>query len=170
MAIDGCEHNFSKLASSVLPAYMERMRGQIQSARSLTEFLEPGVGVKSIAKRFGEKGDFSGCYVLLRNGQAFYVGISRGVIGRLRQHGKGKTHYDASLAYRMACEKEPHRTTREKAMEGEQFKKAFEEARATLIGCDVAVVKIENPLELYLFEAFCAMELDTREWNTFRTH
>jgi hypothetical protein len=31
-------------------------------------------------------------------------------------------------------------------------------------------VAIENDLEIYLFEAFSAMELDTWEWNTFRTH
>jgi hypothetical protein len=35
-------------------------------------------------------------------------------------------------------------------------------------------VKIDNPLELYLFEPYCALELDTRfeagGWNTFETH
>jgi hypothetical protein len=34
----------------------------------------------------------------------------------------------------------------------------------------VAFIAIENDLEIYLFEAFCAMELDAWEWNTFRTH
>ena len=35
---------------------------------------------------------------------------------------------------------------------------------------NVAFIEIGNPLELYLFEAYCAMELDTSEWNTFETH
>ena len=34
----------------------------------------------------------------------------------------------------------------------------------------VAFIEIENPLELYVFEAFAAMTLGTHEWNTFRTH
>ena len=37
-------------------------------------------------------------------------------------------------------------------------------------GCAVAFVEIPNPLELYLFEAYCAIALDTSEWNTIRTH
>jgi hypothetical protein len=34
----------------------------------------------------------------------------------------------------------------------------------------VAVIEIENPVELYLFEIYYAMELDTVKWNTIRTH
>ncbi len=50
------------------------------------------------------------------------------------------------------------------------FRTAFDEAKEMLTHCSVAIVKIENALELYLFEAYCAMELNTHEWNTFRTH
>jgi len=149
---------------------MTELRSEMRSPRPLTKFYERGVGVKSIAKQFKKKGDFSGCYVLLGRAKPFYVGISRGVIGRLRQHGKGKTHFDASLAYRMACKKFPHKMTREHAMKDRSFKKAFDEARQVLTRCSVAIIKIKNPLELYLFEAYCAMALDTHKWNTFRTH
>jgi len=42
------------------------------------------------------------------------------------------------------------------------------------MGLATAFVEIANPLELYLFEAYCAMELstgsDTGAWNTFLTH
>ena len=48
------------------------------------------------------------------------------------------------------------------------FRNAFLEAKELLNGCGVAVISIENPIELYLFEAYYAMELDTAEWNTFR--
>jgi hypothetical protein len=34
----------------------------------------------------------------------------------------------------------------------------------------VACVVIRNPLELYIFEAYAAMALDTARWNTFETH
>jgi hypothetical protein len=120
--------------------------------------------------RLGRDRDFSGCYVLMRDRKPFYVGISRGVVGRLRQHGKGTTHFDASLAYRMACEKMPHELTRDEAMKDPDFRRAFDEAQTLIRHSSVAFVEISNPLELYLFEAYCAIELDTSEWNTFRTH
>jgi hypothetical protein len=170
MAIDGCTATFAELAETVLPKHMENMRLAMEHPRPLAEFCISAVGVKTIAKRLGRTGDFSGCYVMLRRTVPFYVGISRGVIGRLRQHGTGRTHFDASLAYRMACEKVPHDLTRKAAMEKSEFRRAFDEAKHLLAGANVAFVEITNPLELYLFEAFCAMELDTHEWNTFRTH
>jgi hypothetical protein len=49
------------------------------------------------------------------------------------------------------------------------FLTAFDQAKA-LRDCSVAFIDIDNTLELYLFEAYCAMEFDTRELNTFRTH
>ena len=55
-------------------------------------------------------------------------------------------------------------------MKDPAFRAAFDEAQALLRGCSVAFIEIPNPLELYLFEAYCAMALDTKEWNTFRTH
>jgi hypothetical protein len=133
-------------------------------------FCEFGLGVKSILLRLQKRADFSGCYVLLREGKAFYVGISRTVVQRLRQHVTGRTHYDASLAYQMATEKTGHTMKRVDAMQDAAFRVAFNGAKALLRDCGVAFIEIDNPLELYLFEAYCAMELDTCEWNTFRTH
>ncbi|HEX8814789.1 MAG TPA: hypothetical protein VF753_04750 [Terriglobales bacterium] len=81
----------------------------------------------------------------------------------------GTTHFDANLAYLMATGKTGHKMKREDAMRDNSFRTAFGEARALLQGCTVSFIEI-NPLELYLFEAYCAMELNTCEWNTFRTH
>jgi predicted GIY-YIG superfamily endonuclease len=149
---------------------MGDLRTDMETRRPLADFCASGAGVKTIAAKLGKRKDFSGCYVLLRDRKPFYVGISRGVIGRLRQHGTGKTHFDASLAYRMACEKVPHKVTRSAAMADPVFRNAFDEAKELLMGSSVAFVEVQNALELYLFEAYCAMELDTCEWNTFRTH
>jgi len=168
--IDGCIASFAELTVDALPKYMKEMRAAMKRPRPLADFCKKGLGVKSIACELGRERDFSGCYVLIRDAEPFYVGISRGVIGRLRQHGTGKTHFDASLAYRMACQRVTHELTRDQAMKDSTFLKAFEEARELLVGCDVASIEITNPLELYLFEAYCAMELDTHRWNTFRTH
>ena len=115
--------------------------------------------------------DFSGCYVLLDGKTAVYVGISRKVLHRLRQHMLGKDHFAASLAYAMA--KKGHTLplgTRKKSMQDVNFADAFKASQEYLRGLLVAAVAIENPLELYVFEAYAAMELGTAEWNTFRTH
>jgi hypothetical protein len=82
----------------------------------------------------------------------------------------GKTHFNASLAYGMATNKSRHNMTRDEAMADLGFRKEFDKARKLLQNSSVAFIEVENSLELYLFEAYCAMELDTCEWNTFRTH
>jgi predicted GIY-YIG superfamily endonuclease len=170
MPIDACTSTFAELAASVLPSFMVTMRAALERPHALGEFCTPGIGVKSILRYLGRSRDFSGCYVLLRELKPFYVGISRGVIARLRQHSTGSTEFNATLAYRMANEKVPHEKTRREAMQDSAFRAAFNEAQALLRGCKVAFIEIANPLELYLFEAYCAMALDTCEWNTFRTH
>jgi hypothetical protein len=168
--IDACTSTFLELTEVVLPGYMAQLRNAMTAPYRLAEFCTAGVGIKGSLRLVNRTNDFSGCYVLMRERKPFYVGISRAVVARLRQHGKGTTHFDASLAYRMACEKAPHEVTRDEAMKNSGFRQAFDEAQALLRDSSVAFVKIENPLELYLFEAYCAMEFDTCEWNTFRTH
>jgi len=82
----------------------------------------------------------------------------------------GRQDFDASLAYRMATNKTGYKMKRREAMKDRDLRVAFDEARKLIGSSSVAFISIENPLELYLFEAYCAMELDTRKWNTFRTH
>jgi predicted GIY-YIG superfamily endonuclease len=170
MPIDACTSSFSEMAEAILPRNMARLRSALAAPRPMSEFCATGVGVKSILKALRQSDDFSGCYVLIREGKPFYVGISRTLIQRLRQHVTGKTHFDASLAYLMATDRTGHTMKRADAMKDAALMQAFNEAQALLRGCSVAFIEIDNPLELYLFEAYCAMELDTCEWNTFRTH
>lgn len=96
------------------------------------------------------------------------------MIARLRQHVFGKTHLEASLAFRIAMSRHADETiarlTRSEAMEDPLFGTSFAEAQAYLRSLDVAAIAIENPLELYVFEAYCALELDTHQWNSFETH
>jgi GIY-YIG catalytic domain-containing protein len=133
-------------------------------------FAVPGNGPISIARSLERKSDFSGCYVLIENSKPIYVGISRSVLARLRQHFTGKTHFDASLAYAIAKRRRPTEGKRSEVMNTPEFKEAFASAQSNLRSVQVSFVQIENPLELYLFEAFAAIELGTHEWNTFRTH
>ncbi len=55
-------------------------------------------------------------------------------------------------------------------MQDPLFGSSFAEAQSYLRSLQVAFVAIENPLELYVFEPYCALELDTHQWNSFETH
>ena len=170
MPIDKCPHSFSELVSSVLPKHITRLRAAMVSPHKASEFAKPGVGPTGIARACNLPSDFSGCYVLLEKRKPIYVGISRKVLSRLRQHVTGRSHFDASLVYSIAQRRRPTPGDRSAAVRDPQFIREFERAQQYLRGLDVAFVQIDNPLELYVFEAYAAMELDTAEWNTFRTH
>lgn len=174
MPLHECSHTFEKLASDILPEYMRHMREAINRSEKMTKFCQSGVGLKTLLKEKGLLRDFSGCYVLLENKQPIYVGISRGIIGRLKQHVCGRTHFDASLAFRIAIKKHPDQTivklSRSNAMLDPLFGTSFAEAQAYLRTLNVAYIEINNPLELYIFEPYCAIELDTNQWNSFETH
>ena len=167
MAIDGCPHTFQELATGVLPQYMEQMRAALAAPVPM-ELLTGGK--REMLRRLGRANDFSGCYVLIENGEPFYVGISRKVVSRLTQHVKGNTHFDASLAYAMACRSCEHSMRRAEAMADQEFRAAFEQERARIRNMNVAVIEIQNAVELYLFEVYAALELRTALHNSFRTH
>jgi hypothetical protein len=170
MPIDECPYTFVELATRVLPDRMKQMRSSMQIPWKMSDFSQAGVGTKSHVLKLGRKADFKGCYVFLESSTPVYVGISQCVIQQLQQHVKGKTHYDASLAYRMAADGKISYPTRSSAMEDPVFRSGFEKNQTYIQSLYVACVEIDNPLELYLFEAFCSMELDTHQWNTFATH
>jgi hypothetical protein len=60
--------------------------------------------------------------------------------------------------------------TRSEAMDDPLFGTSFTEAQCYLRSLQVAAVAIENALELYVFEPYCAIELNTHQWNSFETH
>jgi hypothetical protein len=150
---------------------MRRLREAMEKPVQASLFAVAKRGPSSISRQLQIPGDFAGCYIFLDEVvRAIYVGISRRVLARLRQHLCGKTHFDASLAYGMAEGRMPTKLRRKEAMQDRSFKKVFDERQERLRRLQVAFIEIENDLELNLFEAFCAMEFDTSEWNVFRTH
>lgn len=174
MPIDGCERSFDEIARFVLPAYMEQLRERIQSPYNMSDFAVKGVGPVTMQTKLGLDHNPRGCYVLLDQDQPVYVGISKHVITRLIEHVRGTDHFTATLVYKIATTHHPHNTTAAKAIKDPQFLLHFEDARKYLLSLNVVFVEIDNPLELYLFEPYCALELDTGfeagGWNTFETH
>jgi len=145
MPIDACTSTFTEMAGTILPGDMARLRAALAAPVPMSSFCKQGFGVKSILSGLRLSSDFSGCYVLLREEKPFYVGISRTVVQRLRQHVTGNTHFDASLAYQMATDKTRHKMKRSDAMQDPAFRAAFDEAKALLRGCSVAFIDIDSP-------------------------
>ena len=170
MPIDGCIHTFEQLSKTVLPAYFSKLESAIENPISAQKFVGFKSATKQALKNVDREVDFPGCYVFLEGSTAIYVGISRSLIKRLTQHLNQVSHYSASLAYRMASEEYPHALRRDQAMKDEQFRRVFVEKQEQLQNTNVAYVEIPNDLELYLFEVYATMRLDTDVWNTFRTH
>lgn len=118
------------------------------------------------------KNDFKGIYLFQNKGKPFYAGISKHVIERIIQHVKGKNHFSSSLSYKLGADEylrkngEPHTGGRE----GLDFKVYAEPAKRELMNCNVSFFPVENDLELYLFEVYTAMKLETLYYNEFKTH
>ena len=177
MPVDACTSTFADLATVVLPGHMAQLRKAMAAPHQLADFSTPGVGVRAILKRLGRSTDFAGCYVIMREGRPMYVGISRGVVSRLRQHCNGTSHFSATLAYAVAKRNFSQNSadkiqgiTRDAAIKDAGLREAFDAARQLLRDCSGAFIEITNAVELHLFEVYAAIELDTGEWNTFRTH
>src|SRR5271154_1642880 len=105
MPVDDCTSTFAELAAVVMPGYMTQLRKAMEAAHQLTDFSTPSVGTRTILSRLGRSADFAGCYVIIQNSRPMYVGISRRVVSRLRQHCNGTSHFSATLAYAVAKRK-----------------------------------------------------------------
>ena len=162
----------------------------IANCFDIAEYFAEGIGQVSATKRLLEdnriktewlreyktkkgnvKVDFSGLYIFINNNIPFYVGISKGVIGRIFQHTKGHNHNTSTLAYNIGL-------IRYELLFGEKylgerknlnFKTEVEPVKQFLLNQKIAFINIDNPEELALFEIFCSMKLKTA-LNKFETH
>jgi len=71
---------------------MAELRRAMTVPRPMLDFAQKGIGLRTLLREAGRDADFPGCYVMLDSGRPFYVGISRKVFTRLRQHVLADTH------------------------------------------------------------------------------
>ena len=119
--------------------------------------------------------EIKGLYIFYENDIPVYVGISRKILRRLRNHFVGKSHYQATLVYLMLRDvydnDEKNDIYRGKRSEFEPFNNGGrEEKQEELINnFEISIIPIEDNYELYLTEVLAACELKTK-WNCFQTH
>ncbi|MEZ5039740.1 MAG: hypothetical protein R2828_07610 [Saprospiraceae bacterium] len=149
----------------------------IEKAISIQDYFGPKKGTKVALRLLYESGiietadDFQGLYVFLHNKVPLYIGISQKVANRIQQHIKGHTHFQATFAFRIALDnyQVEHGVVYDGQRAAFDFKKYVPPVQAFLTQQQVAVLPIDNPTELYLFEVYCAMQLGT-PYNEFKTH
>jgi hypothetical protein len=120
--------------------------------------------------------DAAGIYLFSDGVKPIYVGQSRKLRTRLRQHtGATNRQNQASFAFNLAkrealranVEVERPRATLEAAAE---FIPHFDKARADVAAMDVQFIELSDPIARTLFEVYAALALDTVEFNSFETH
>ena len=114
-------------------------------------------------------------YLLSRDGNPVYVGRTRDLRRRLRDHMlPGNDRYTATFAFRLAIEdaKRAGLNVKRKRAELEadpQFQPLFADAKARVSNMRVQYVEVDDPIEQTLLEVYVAESLGTK-YNSFETH
>ncbi len=111
--------------------------------------------------------EFKGLYIFGEEKEGvvtpFYIGISRTVFRRLRQHGWGKKHNECSLAYLM---------TKKHVADIDRTTVTNDDllpAKEIVQNSRVVLIPVKEDYDLYFLEVAIAGILKTK-WNSFRTH
>lgn len=117
-----------------------------------------------------------GIYLFSDAGRPVYIGQTRKLRVRLRQHTAAQNkHNQASFAFNLA--------KREATASGVDVARArsvleadpafsvhFDAAKAAVAEMDVQFIELADPIERTLFEVYAALALATAEFNSFETH
>lgn len=114
--------------------------------------------------REGEK-DISGVYILFDKDIPVYVGISKQIIKRIKQHMKGKRHNESTVAYIIYSKRFPHTAERAKS----EYDQHRDEIQKEMILWDIKIILEDDPYAMDFLEKYFAIKLQTK-WNTFSTH
>jgi len=117
-----------------------------------------------------------GIYLFSELDQAIYVGQTRKLRQRLRNHtnplGKNNSATFAFLVAKTEAEKAgvDIGQYREQLEADQEFADHFLTAKLRVSEMDVRFIELPGPIERSVFEIYAAMALDTRVFNSFETH
>ena len=142
--------------------------------RDITKFNQlgytPNYYLKTNSKSTDDN-EFKGLYIFGEevNGKIIpvYIGISRTIFRRLKQHAWGKKHNECTLAYLKTREKgitENIEIGRSTVTNDDMLP-----AKAIIQNYKVVLVPVKNDYDLYFLEVALAGIFSTK-WNSFKTH
>lgn len=147
-------------------------KGRIKRNDTLFNALgySPNTYLKTKSKKITNN-EFKGLYIFGDeiDGQIIpvYVGISRSVFRRLKQHAWGKKHNECSLAYlksKHQFEIEEKEISRATITNDDMLP-----AKTIIQNYKVVLVPVQNDYDLYFLEVVLAGKFKTK-WNSFKTH
>jgi predicted GIY-YIG superfamily endonuclease len=151
----GCQYSFEELSAVVLPRLLSELMSVATTSASLKDHLQNQLLVLPKSRA---------CYVFFEHEKPLYVGISRNLRSRVKQH-LSNNRTQANLCVRFAAKSLDVKVS--EAIKMDDFQQHFENARERLLGCSIAWVEVEDAMTLYLLEPFVAMKLDTQAFNRF---
>lgn len=115
-----------------------------------------------------------GVYVFYEGGTPIYVGRSRRMRQRIREHGaRSSRHESATFALKLlrheVGEPEGHASEYTRPQLQERYPVEYAARRERVRNMRFRVVEIENPVVQTVFETYAILALDTKEYNTFHT-
>jgi GIY-YIG catalytic domain len=117
-----------------------------------------------------------GVYLFSEAGAPLYVGQTRNLKQRLRQHTSAASRQErAPFAFNLARKPAEERSlelvgTRKQLTENPEFSTLFAKARTRVAQMDVQFLEVPGDLHRYIFEPYATDALGTHEFNTFETH
>lgn len=125
----------------------------------------------SLGYEANNKNEFKGLYVFAEEiGGVItpvYVGISRTIFRRLKQHGWGSLHNQCTLAYLIAINK--FHNNKYKGLRTDIDNEKLEFGKNIVRNYKVAMIHVPEDFNLYFLEVTLAGYWKTK-WNSFRTH
>ena len=115
-----------------------------------------------------------GVYVFYEGNTPIYVGRSRRMRQRIREHGATSSrHESATFAFKLlrhqVGEPEGHASEYTRPQLQERYPVEYAAQRERVRNMRFRVVAIENPVVQTVFETYAILALDTRKYNTFHT-
>ena len=135
--------------------------------RKVSEFPKFTLNSKISEKKDLQNNELKGIYIFIENDIPVYIGISRTIFRRLRQHGWGEKHNQCTLAYLIA--NSIHYKSSFSKARSEFPDHLLDEAKEKIKSFKVHLIPVDNDYDLYFLEVTLAGLLKTK-WNSFRTH
>lgn len=135
------------------------------------EFSTNLVLIKKYYENFITDNDFKGLYIFYENDIAIYVGISKKILRRIKQHFLSNSHFSASLVYLIAREKHDESIGfYNDDRENFPFENYREEIQNNMRNnWKISLLSENDNYILYLKEIYISCKLKTY-WNSFATH